>query len=196
MLRLSTFLVQFKKANPEFPAEQYRGHHFKDVNEAWQAAIFGLVYGAIHRLGTIEMRHNREQYSQSDATYRWTESGKQFVVPVQVKELPPNAVNPNESIDHILEKVALKYLTSHDLIVAIHLNRSEVHARDIRFKTPVAQLWLWGWSKPDHSEIHITGGGPGASRTFKLRFPPYPSMDKADVLEIKAQPAAVTTTIG
>jgi len=183
LVRISEHMIRFKSENPNHPASQFRGHLHKEVHEAWQAATFGFAYGCAHHLGTLKVRHNRKQDSESDATFLWTENGREFTVPVQVKELPPATVNARETIEGLIAKIAKKYPTSRDLIVAVHLNRTEHHTRDIRFEMPVAQLWLWGWSKPDHSEITFTGGGRSRSRTFQVPFRVFTDMAHAEFIE-------------
>jgi len=169
--------------------KKLRGRRFKNVLEASQAALFGYAYGCAHHLGTLQIRHNiTKQYSDSDATFRWDVLGRQIVMEVQLKELPPRNVNETETIDSILEKLLVKYPKSSDLTVAIHSNRTESNSRDLVTRLSVGQLWMWAWSKPDSSEIYLAGGGAKRSTAFRVPFRPHADMGSAEVIVVATSP--------
>lgn len=160
-----------------------RTHGQRLLLQTWHAAAFGYAFAFARAsvFSSLKVRPETKEYSDRDATFSVTTPGGEIHCrPVQLKEFPPGYLNPRVALKTILEQVAIKYPKSHDLIVAVHLNRRE-HFSTI--KTPplaVGQFWVWGFSKKDHSELFISGGPPGhAMRKLipyrlgrRLGFPP------------------------
>ena len=121
----------------------------KEDDEAWQAAIFGYAYAFAKNIHPLLVLARESQ--DYDAVFKWKENGVVQRVPVQLKTLP--SINPKETIDRLLQK-AKKY-SGNDLFLVLRMNRSEHFTTITVPPLQIRQLWLWGWSKPDHSEIYL-----------------------------------------
>src|SRR5688500_18058286 len=77
--------------------------------------------------------------------------------PVQLKEWGPAQRNQRAALEYILSSDARK-LTGNDLILAIYLNRQTYLTNVSVPPIKVCEIWFWGWSKPDHSELFLCGG--------------------------------------
>ncbi len=138
----------------------------KEDNEAWQAAHFAYAYAFAKNINPLWVL--AREFQDYDAVFKWVDNGVVQRVPVQLKILPP--MNPQETIDGLLEK-AKKY-SGNDLFLVLFLNRSEFFPS---IKVPalqIRQLWLWGWSKPDHSEIYLRSVDREKTESFRVPFRP------------------------
>ena len=92
--------------------------------------------------------------------------------PIQLKELPPEAVNPEDFINDLIAKLK-KYPVSDETIVAIHVNRrlpltfADLKIPDLR----IAQLWLFGGSLPDQSTWFLYGDLTQKPRPYEFTYP-------------------------
>ncbi|MBI4623465.1 MAG: hypothetical protein HY736_09650 [Verrucomicrobia bacterium] len=140
----------------------------KEDDEAWQAVIFGYAFAFVRNIHPLWVLARENQ--DYDAVFKWMENGIVQRVPVQLKMLP--AMNPKETIDGLLEK-AKKY-SGNDLFLVLFMNRSEFFTTITVPRLQIRQLWLWGWSKPDHSEIYLARVDLEKPETFRVPFRPTP----------------------
>jgi hypothetical protein len=120
-----------------------RRRDLQEFLEGRQAALF--CYGVGRALG-VEVKfamHERDDY---DFVARYRLGDIERYIPVQLKELVPNKINKKDNLQDLLDKVARKYPTSKDLVVAVHINRDITNLRPAELRLPrcVGQLWLYG----------------------------------------------------
>lgn len=141
----------------------------KEDEEAWQAAHFGYAYAFVKNIHPLWVL--AREFQDYDAVFKWLDSGIVQRVPVQLKMLPE--MNPKETIDGLLMK-AKKY-SGNDLFLVLFMNRNE-HFKTIAVPPlQIRQLWLWGWAKPDHSEIYLRSvDRENKTEEFRVPFRPAP----------------------
>ncbi|TDY36014.1 hypothetical protein [Janthinobacterium sp. 75] len=120
-----------------------RTRELKPFLEGRQAALF--CHGIGTRIGR-EVSFALFESADYDIVARYEDGGVMRMVPVQLKELPPSAVNSNVDLQQILDKLGKKLPDSKDLVVAIHLNRDiqGLHTEGLRIPTGFGQIWLYG----------------------------------------------------
>jgi hypothetical protein len=94
-----------------------------------------------------------------DAVAMWILDDLQSFAPIQIKEVVPHEVNPSASVRDVVEGLR-KYTDSHDLTVAIHLNRVVKGFNPFELVVPslkIAALWMFGAIAPDQSKWAIWG---------------------------------------
>jgi hypothetical protein len=93
-----------------------------------------------------------------DAVATWIKDGTQSFAPIQLKEVPPTALNPTASVQEVINGLA-KYAGSEGLTVVVHLNQatrfvpSELCIPALR----ISALWVFAGISPDHSRWAIWG---------------------------------------
>jgi len=149
-----------------------RGKDQKSMRELRQAALFAYAYREALSISDLKVCPNLEEDSDADAALQWTKDGQIHEMPVQLKELPPAERNVDVRVEDLLRKAVTKYHTGTDLILAIFLNRHQYFGK---VKVPhlrVCEVWFWGFSKPDHSEMMLAGGKTGQSANYRISFGP------------------------
>lgn len=133
-----------------------RTNRLKKERELFQACLFDHGIGSAV-LGT-EVYLAPSEAQDFDCVAQYIIGDTQHYVPLQIKELVPEHLNPNSSLQVELEKLE-KYVDSHDLVVAIHLNRQfplELEAIKIP-QIRVAELWFFGAVSPDALQFMLWG---------------------------------------
>lgn len=139
----------------EGPVISLRTRHLRPYNERRQAALF--CYG-ISRLRRHPISYAPVEAEDFDCVARWTEGDTTHYTPIQLKELPPNELNPKVALEAELAKLA-KYASSPELCVAFYLNRNlRLDLGQLRIpKLNIAELWLYGATTPDKSTWRLWG---------------------------------------
>lgn len=124
-------------------------------HERRQAAIFS--YGMASVLDT-SIRIAPVESEDFDCIACWTRGDEQVFTPIQIKELVPADLNPTTDLNAELQKLT-KYVRSHDLVVAFHVNRRlQLDFSNIVIpQLAISQLWLFGSVSPNGSEYMIYG---------------------------------------
>jgi len=96
--------------------------------------------------------------SDYDIIARYVRSDIAYYVPIQLKELVPEYVNPKADLQAELDKIA-KYADSKELVVAFHLNVGQrVEFAGLTFPVGiVSELWFYGASTSDQSQWALIG---------------------------------------
>jgi hypothetical protein len=134
-----------------------RTNKLKDLREARTGAIF--AYGLANKVIGVPVFVAKAESKDFDFVMRWFKDGNQYFVPVQLKELPPDDLNPGVSIDEIYTKLS-KYSGANDLLVLIHVNRRitfDYHPWKNTQRPNIRELWYLGCVAPDQSEWMIYG---------------------------------------
>jgi hypothetical protein len=156
------FLINLKNLEPHVAAsdidprvKQLRTNGLKEWRETREAALF--CYGMGQRIGqTVYLARGESQ--DYDFIASWVVGNEQHLAPVQLKEVVPEGLNPNASLQQTINSLA-KYADSSDLTVAIHLNRierfdpSSVNVPSLG----IAALWIFASITPDRSQWGLWG---------------------------------------
>jgi len=134
-----------------------RTNQLKEWREAREAALFAYGIGdQVLEKPTFVAKLERRDF---DFVMRWADDGADYFYPVQVKELPPADLNPNASLDDLLDKLE-KYSGVDDLSVAIHINRRirfEHRPWNRKTKPALRELWSFGCLSADQSKWFLFG---------------------------------------
>lgn len=135
-----------------------RTNKLKEWREARDAALFS--YGMANEVLKTPVLVAKSEKSDYDFIMKWIIEEKEFYCPVQLKELPPDDINPNIQIENIFEKLK-KYCGEHDLLVSIKINR-EIKSFDLNsFKNKenlkISELWYFGCLNPEQSKWFLYG---------------------------------------
>jgi hypothetical protein len=156
------FLINLKNLEPQIAAsgldsrvKQLRTNKLKEWRETREAALF--CYGMGQRIGqTVYLARGESQ--DFDFIASWVVGDEQHLAPVQLKEVVPKGLNPNASLQQMINSLT-KYADSSDLTVAIHLNR--IGRFDLcSVNVPplgIAALWIFASITPDGSEWGLWG---------------------------------------
>ena len=156
-----------------YAASSLRTRELRQFGEGRQAALF--CYGMGQAIGTtVDFAQNESK--DYDIVARFVKDGKLNYVPVQLKEWVPEFLNSASTLQSELDKLE-KYVDSHDLVVAFHLNReATVYLLDLRCpEGRVAEIWLYGALSQDQIQWVMIGNllrRPATNYAFS-----YPSVD-------------------
>lgn len=156
------FLVELRALEPKVASssldarvKQLRTNDLKEWREAREAALF--CFGMAQRIGQ-PIYLSRVESQDYDFVASWTVGDEQNFAPVQLKEVVPESLNSDSSVDKVVQSLT-KYVDSEDLTVAIHLNR-QVHFDPKTLVIPrlrIAALWIFASISPDQSEWVLWG---------------------------------------
>lgn len=134
-----------------------RTNQLKEWREARIAAIF--AFGFAQTVLGHEVAVAKTEEMDYDFIMRWRLDNKDFFYPVQLKELPPDDLNSEVTLEDIFDKVE-RYSGESDLSIAIHVNRAmrlEYRHWDRQSNPRIGELWLFGALSPDHSKWFLYG---------------------------------------
>ncbi len=134
-----------------------RTNQLKEWREARAAALFAYGMGEnVLKKPTLVAKSEERDY---DFVMRWADDAADYVYPVQLKELPPEDLNPGVSLDDILAKLT-KYSGPTDLSVAVLINRRtrfEHQPWGNSAKPNIRELWYFGCCSQDQSKWFLYG---------------------------------------
>lgn len=134
-----------------------RTNQLKELREARIAALFD--YGlSVTLLGT-QVAVAKVEKSGYDFIVRWIENDTRRFYPVQLKELPPEELNPIIELTDILSRLG-KYDGKSDLAVLVHLNRTGRFEYSPSIDRPTAkirELWYLGCDSSDQMSWFLYG---------------------------------------
>lgn len=134
-----------------------RTRSLRQVLEMRQAALFS--YGMTVAMGTKVVFALNEK-ADYDVICSFEKQGERVFVPVQLKELVPEFLNPESTLQKELDKLQ-KYRDSKDLIVAYHLNRRFRFRFEIEEISPpigvVAEIWIVAATTPNLTQWSLIG---------------------------------------
>ena len=110
--------------------------------------------------------------SDYDFVARWESDPDVHFAPVQLKEVVPERLNAEASIQQAIDKLA-KYPKSNNLTVAIKLNRREKFEPEklIIPKLNIASLWIFAAITPDQSRWFLYGNMLEKPEFFFFEYP-------------------------
>lgn len=157
-------LINYRQVEMNFPdnldpkVRRLRTNKLKELREGRDAAIFS--FGMSERVLELPVLVAKSEKSDYDFIMRWIKEEKEYFLPVQLKELPPEDINPVVQIEHIYEKLK-KYNGENDLLVAIKLNRAiksfDLNSYKSEENLKISELWYFGCSNPEQSKWFLHG---------------------------------------
>jgi len=160
-----------------FPA-QGRGdplHHLRSgrdrlARERHQAAL--LAHGIAQAVLKRKVRFALSEDADYDCVFRWHEGPSPTFMPVQLKEVVPDTLNPDASLDEIVQKLT-RYAASSSLVVGIHLNRLGIDQLD-QLDVPdlnLRELWVFGATGRAPNEWAIYGNVLDRPKLYVFEYP-------------------------
>jgi hypothetical protein len=167
-------LRKIQESNPlhELPYDvaSLRRRDLRTYAEGRQAALF--CYGMSQIDGT-RVSFAQAEASDYDVVARYVRDDVAHFVPVQLKELVPDRVNPRADLQLELDKIA-KYVDSAELVVAFHLNTTKrIEFSELRMPIGrVGELWFFGATTEDQVNWVLLGNMLRDERyAFSFRHP-------------------------
>jgi len=147
-----------------------RTRSLRPILEMRQAALFS--YEMSIAMGTKVVFALKEE-ADYDALCSFERQGERVFAPVQLKELVPERLNPESTLQRELDKLQ-KYSDSKELIVAYHLNRR--FKFDVNKISPpqgvVAEIWIVAATTPDLNQWSLIGNILSDDcYTYKFEYP-------------------------
>lgn len=133
-----------------------RSPGLREWREARVAALF--CHGYSDRTGQ-KIYFSKGEFEDADCVTHWNIGGELHFAPVQIKEVAPNDLNADATLQKVLDALG-KYSGANDLTVLIHLNRQE-RFRPSEVQVPagckLAALWIMACLTPDQSRWALWG---------------------------------------
>lgn len=141
----------------------------REYGESRQCALF--CFGVGEALG-IDVSYAHCEESDHDFVARYYHNDTLKYVPIQMKELVPESLNPKAALNKVIEKLD-KYADSADLCIAIHLNRAEtIDFSELEIpRLNLKELWLFGASAADLSQWLLVGNMLKDRNVYEFRYP-------------------------
>ena len=153
-----------------YEAASLRKREFRKYGEGRQCALFCYLIG---KALDLNMKFALDERGDYDCIAYFEKDGVNNFVPIQMKELVPEKVNPHANLQNLINSLS-KYVDSNDLTVAIHLNQAGT-IRPSELTIPelhIGELWFFGANKPDQSVWTVIGNllEPNA-RFYEIEHP-------------------------
>lgn len=159
-------------ADLDAKARRLRTNELAWLREARTAALF--AFGMSDQVLKVPVLVSKSEAKDFDFVIRWQRDDKNYFYPAQLKELPPDDLNPLITLDDIYNKLE-KYSGQDNLSVVIHVNR------EMRFnyepwkrqKRPnIRELWYLGCECVDQSRWFLYGSAlEGNPRKYDFSYP-------------------------
>ncbi len=163
--------LQLLVARSDLPddVKNLRQRELRKFHELRQAALF--AFGMGKRLG-VKVYVTPGEAADYDAICLWRlDDEVERYAPVQLKELPPAADNPQATLQEQLSKL-VKYTNSADLQVAIYLNRAEhIDLTALTIPMNIGGVWLVGSVSPDQRRWVLIGDPKEAPEAIQFDHP-------------------------
>ncbi len=133
-----------------------RTNELKAHRELRSAARFCVGMSELRGTTVYVGRGESQDY---DFVAAWVEGDTSNFARVQLKEVVPPDLNPESSLNALLESLVGKYTDSQQLVLAVHLNRP-MHFDPSAVRVPalgLASIWVFGSISPDDSEWALWG---------------------------------------
>jgi hypothetical protein len=154
LVKLRELEIELAAADLDPKLLRLRLPELKKYREWRDAAVlcYGLGLAQGHQIGYAT--EEREDY---DFVASWIDGTTQHFTPVQLKELVPADLNPEATLDDLLQKASRTLLT--DTVLAIKLNRrGQIDLAEVRIpRLKWKQLWFFWSSSPNGQKWSIYG---------------------------------------
>jgi hypothetical protein len=121
-----------------------------------EAALFCYFIG--QRIGTTVFLA-KDEAQDYDFVSAWMDGSTYNYAPVQLKEVVPNRTNQTANLADVLASLEKKYVTSKELVVAIHLNQAGhlVPGDVVVPALSIGELWMFAGISHDQSQWALWG---------------------------------------
>jgi hypothetical protein len=141
----------------------------KKYREWRDAAIFTYGMGLAKGLTIGYATHEAEDY---DFITAWVIENQSYFCPVQLKELPPEDLNPNAKIADLIASLQ-KYPSRTDCVLAVKLSRKpELDLVSLRIpQAPFAEVYFFWQTTPTLGKYILYGDLKGEPGAFEYAYP-------------------------
>jgi hypothetical protein len=148
---------------------QWRARRLKELRELRDACLFAHGLGLLYGCAVTVLRGEREDYDF--VLRREALDGAFEIMGVQLKELPPEDLNPTITLLELLARQTSHAPTDATLLVC--LNRTGYIPDDLLGAVPVpfGELWYLWAATPDGARWCIHGDALSQARTFEFACP-------------------------
>ena len=170
LIGLRDISLSFPLNEMSYHSSSLRTRSLRKFGEGRQAALFCYAMGKV--IGS-PVAFSQAESQDHDIIARFPANGYFNYVPVQLKELVPEFINPDANIQDELNKLA-KYVNGQDLVVAYHLNRKMTIAlSNLNFPYgKIGELWFYGATEPNQSRwIAIGNLLSNNSMAYEFTYP-------------------------
>jgi len=170
LINATPIRAQLSSSDVDDRIRNLRTNGLKSVRELWQACLFAHGIG-FSVLGT-EIFLAPVEDQDFDCVAQYIIGDTRHYTPIQLKELVPDNLNPDATLQVEIDKLG-KYVDSHDLVVAIYLNR-QFHLELESIRIPdlkIAELWLFGAISPNRSEFMLWGNMLKDPASYRYQYP-------------------------
>jgi hypothetical protein len=147
-----------------------RSRELREYGENRQCALFCQ---GLRQAKGIKMEYAQLERADYDFVGRFEKDGFLNYFPIQMKEVVPEGLNSESSLQVELDKLT-KYADSTELVIAVHINRvTTVHLSKLVIPTAnIGALWLFGANDLSQSTWTIIGDlmRPGAAG-YEFAYP-------------------------
>jgi hypothetical protein len=159
LLVLTIHQDQVMSQQPHLPkhVQNWRTNKLQPELHRRQAALFCFGRKCMEATDKWALAAWPDQNSEIDYVFRQTKpDGEVRFEFVQLKELVPDEIDPEQSLQDLLDKLPKKYPSAGGLTIAIHLHRNTTtKVSDLKKPhLPGGSLWLFGLGgKPPHNAL-------------------------------------------
>lgn len=167
-------LIELREIETKYPLEKMpytvstsRSRSLKQCGQSRQCALF--CYG-ISQAFNITISYADSEESDYDFIAYIKEH--ELFMPIQMKELVPEKVNSATDLECEIAKLE-KYVDSHDLCVAMYLNRvSQLDFTKLRIPDlNISELWFFGAGDPSQSTWKLIGNVLDKPKLYAFEYP-------------------------
>lgn len=164
--------IQKRAANSSIPkkAANLRRPSQKHDREGRDAALF--CYGMSQVVGH-DVLFALVEDSDYDFVARWVDGDVERFAPVQLKELVPETLNREATLEDLIEQIASDYPDSVKTTFAVKVNR-KIELDLLSLEVPAMQaggLWVFGATSPDQQEWFLAGDLLADRHTYAFLYP-------------------------
>jgi hypothetical protein len=170
-------LPQFRKIQLQVAAsdledrvKNLRTQKLRQHRERWEAAIFCFGMSKMKGVPVYVASYEKSDY---DAVAKLVEGNTPSFIPIQIKEVVPEDLNPETDINKEIAKLSRRYPVSNDTAVVIHVTRpGQLQLPSLKVPSlNIASLWLIGASTPDQSKWFLAGNLLDKPQILEFDYP-------------------------
>ena len=156
-----------------YPVRSLRTNKLRPWSDRRVAALF--AYGMSKRMPGYWFDFAGVEQSDYDAIIRHHDGKECFYTPIQIKELVPEHINEDSTMETILDSLT-KYSNSPDLVVVVYLNRRmKIRPHPIRSKQiNIGGLYFLGGASPTKRQWLLMGDLLHSAEISQFEYPTRP----------------------
>lgn len=156
LVKLRAFAQSDAWQSQPYKISALRTRELKPYLERRQCAIFAYLMSHVVS-SRVDVAYCEAGDYDSVMRYRYQDEIR--FVPVQMKELVPEFLNPQQSLQILVDALKHRYPDSSDLTVAVHVNRNTtIQCDQLNVEGLQLQgLWIFGGHSEDQVEWRVVG---------------------------------------